>query len=162
MAAAEDVDAAPPKKKSALPVVLGLVMALALGGAGFYAAWSGMLDELLGGASGPEPAAPPEPLEPVSFLELEPLLVSIGGGGAQRHLRFRAHLEVAPGAKGDVEKVAPRVLDVLNGYLRAVPMADLEDPAALIRMRAQMLRRVQLVVGDGRVREALIAEFVLN
>jgi flagellar FliL protein len=51
---------------------------------------------------------------------------------------------------------------VLNGYLRAVDAADLEDPAALVRVRAQMLRRVQLVTGEGRVRDLLVTEFLLN
>jgi flagellar FliL protein len=162
MAVAEDVAAPPPKKKSALPLILGLVMALALGGGGFYAARSGMLDSVLGSGDGAEKDVPPEPLAPVSFVELEPLVITLGRSGATRHLRFRAHLEVAPGESAAVQGLAPRILDVVNGYLRAVPMEDLEDPAALIRLRAQLLRRVQLVVGDGRVRDLLIAEFVLN
>ena len=32
----------------------------------------------------------------------------------------------------------------------------------LVRLRAQMLRRVQMVTGEGRVRDLLITEFVLN
>ena len=56
----------------------------------------------------------------------------------------------------------PRVMDVLNGFLRAVEVQELEDPAALIRLRAQMLRRIQIVVGEGRVNDLLIVEFVLN
>jgi flagellar FliL protein len=56
----------------------------------------------------------------------------------------------------------PRVLDVLNSYLRAVEVAELEDPAALVTLRAQMLRRIQLVTGPDRVRDVLITEFVLN
>jgi flagellar FliL protein len=54
------------------------------------------------------------------------------------------------------------VLDVLNTYLRAVQARDIEDPAALARLRAQMLRRIQVVTGDGQVRDLLITEFVLN
>ena len=56
----------------------------------------------------------------------------------------------------------PRILDVLNGYLRAVEVSQLDDPTALIRLRAQMLRRVQIVTGEGRVRDLLVTEFVLN
>ena len=56
----------------------------------------------------------------------------------------------------------PRILDVLNGYLRAVETADLENPSALVKLRAQMLRRVQIVTGEGRVRDLLVTEFVLN
>ena len=51
---------------------------------------------------------------------------------------------------------------MVNTYLRAVAPADLEDPGALIRLRAQILRRFQLVAGEARVRDFLITEFVLN
>ena len=56
----------------------------------------------------------------------------------------------------------PRIVDVMNGYLRALDAAELENPAALVRLRAQMLRRIQIVTGEGRVRDLLITEFVLN
>lgn len=56
----------------------------------------------------------------------------------------------------------PRVVDTLNTYLRAVDVADLAAPAMAVKIRAQMLRRVQIVTGEGRVRDLLISEFVLN
>jgi flagellar FliL protein len=77
-------------------------------------------------------------------------------------LRFSAQLEVSPQYVEDVTKLIPRVMDVLNSYLRAVSLADIEDPGALVSLRAQMLRRVQLVTGEGRVRDLLVMEFVLN
>ena len=58
--------------------------------------------------------------------------------------------------------LAPRILDVLNSYLRAIETASIEDPQAMARLRAQMLRRIQIVTGEGRVRDLLITEFVLN
>jgi flagellar FliL protein len=54
------------------------------------------------------------------------------------------------------------VVDVLNGYLRALEPREIEDPAALMRIRAQMLRRVQVVAGGDRVRDLLVMEFVVN
>ena len=58
--------------------------------------------------------------------------------------------------------LVPRILDVLNGYLRAVEVAELGDANALVRLRSQMLRRIQIVTGEGRVRDLLVTEFVLN
>jgi len=46
--------------------------------------------------------------------------------------------------------------------LRAVDVHDLENRNALIRLRSQMLRRIQLVIGQEQVRDLLIMEFVLN
>ena len=56
----------------------------------------------------------------------------------------------------------PRILDVLNEYLRAVEEIELESPGSLTLLRAQMLRRIAIVVGDGLVRDLLILEFVLS
>ncbi|MEO0772843.1 MAG: flagellar basal body-associated FliL family protein, partial [Pseudomonadota bacterium] len=75
---------------------------------------------------------------------------------------FRASLEVDKTAEDSVTNLLPRVVDVLNSYLRAVEVADLQDRSALTRIRAQMLRRVQVVAGGGAVKDLLIMEFVLN
>lgn len=153
-----------PKKKGKLGLLIGLVLALILGGGGFFAVYSGMLLGSEGKTAdadhGDEVVI--DALQPVSFIPLDPLVISIGRGTAARHLRFRAELEVTPGAEEDVTQLSPRVMDVLNSYLRAVEVTDLEDPSALVTLRAQMLRRIQLVTGDGRVRDLLIMEFVLS
>lgn len=152
-----------PRKASKLPLVLGVVLALAGGGGGFYAVYTGMI---LGDAAagGPAKAEAPDvaPLPDISFVEVDPMIVSIGAPAARQHLRFRTQLEVADAYKADVEQVLPRVVDVLNSYLRALTLEDVSDPAALVRLRAQMLRRVQLVTGEGRVNDLLIMEFVVN
>jgi len=163
MADADEVQDEAPEKKSKLGLIIGVVLALALGGGGFFAVYSGMVlgsqapdDEMQ------EDTAEMESLPDVAFVPMDPLVISLGRGSVNRHLRFRAELEVEPSAKEDVTAVLPRVVDVLNGYLRAVALADLEEPSALIKLRAQMLRRVQIVTGEGRVRDLLILEFVLN
>ena len=52
--------------------------------------------------------------------------------------------------------------DVLNTYLRAVEITDLEDPAAMTRLRAQMVRRVRMVTPPDTVRDVLILDFILD
>ncbi|MFT3690627.1 flagellar basal body-associated FliL family protein [Paenirhodobacter sp.] len=149
-----------PKKKSLLPLLIGIVLMLVLGGGAFYAVYSGLV---LGGhesAAGERPKAQ-NGQPPVSFVALDPMVISLGESGA-RHLRFSAQLEVEPRRAAEVELLKPRVMDVLNGYLRAVDITQLEDPSALIRLRAQMLRRIQIVTGEGIVRDLLIIEFVMN
>jgi len=150
-----------PKKKGKKGLLIGLVLAVVLGGGGFYAAYSGMIPGG-GGGHGTHEAEATTALADAGFVPLEPLVISLDRGGSSRHLRFRAELEVIPGSEADVAKLTPRVMDVLNSYLRAVSVAELEDPAALVTLRAQMLRRIQLVIGDGVVRDLLIMEFVLT
>lgn len=103
-----------------------------------------------------------EEMPAVAFVPLDPMIVSLPGGGVSTHLRFSAQLEVNPEYTEEVETLKPRIVDVLNGYLRAVEIAELSDPAVLVKLRGQMLRRIQVVVGDGRVRDLLIMEFVMN
>lgn len=147
-------------KRSKLPLLLGVVLALVLGGAGFYATWSGLL---LGGHEETAPGdAAPGPLAGIAFVPLETMVISLGSASGSRHLRFTAQVEVVESAAADVALLQPRILDVLNSYLRAIDIASIEDPTAMARLRAQMLRRIQIVTGDGRVRDLLITEFVLN
>ena len=158
-----------PKKRSKKPLIIGLVLALAGGAGGFYATSSGMI---LGGGhettaeaghgDGHGGETVTSIAANVSYVAVEPLVVSLRGAGQNRHLKFRANLEVTPEQQGEVEKLLPRVVDVLNSYLRAVDPGDIEDPAALTRLRSQMLRRVQVVTGSGKVNDLLIMEFVLT
>lgn len=161
----DDTDGADAPKKSKKGLLIGLIGAVVLGGAGFYATYSGLL---LGGETDSEASAEHEvadthaPTSEVVFVALDPLTISLGKYSSSRHLRFRAHLEVEPDAADEVEHLTPRIIDVLNTFLRAVSESELEDPASMVRLRAQMLRRVQVVVGEGKVRDLLIMEFVLN
>lgn len=152
-----------PKKSSKMPMIIGLVLMLALGGGGFFAVYSGMILAPSNNAEMEEELEPEtEPLPSVSFVPVDPLVINLGSASSSRHLKFRAQLEVEPGAEEEVTSMLPRVSDVLNGYLRAVEVTELEEPTALIRLRAQMLRRIQIVTGEGRVRDLLVMEFVLN
>lgn len=151
-----------PAKSRKLPLLLGALFSILGAGAGYYVVSSGLLDTTDNHGSTGTATEHPDALPDIAFVELDPILISLTGGKTARHLRFRAQLEVEAAFKGDVEHVLPRVTDVLNGYLRALSSADLEKPQALIRIRSQMLRRVQIVVGKGRVRDLLIMEFVLS
>ena len=67
----------------------------------------------------------------VAFVPMDPIMISLPPGASARHLRFAGQLEVAPEHAAEVAGLMPRVLDVLNTYLRAVEVRDLEEPAAL-------------------------------
>lgn len=167
-AAEAEGEDAPKKKGMLMPLVIGLVLAAAGGGGGFFAASSGML----GGGEAPEEkqeemaeteeGLPDPEISNIAFVPIEPIFVGLGNSVAANTLRFRAELEVTSSHTEEVTGILPRIVDVLNGYLRAIDPAELEEPTALIRLRAQMLRRIQVVAGAGRVRDLLIMEFVLN
>jgi flagellar FliL protein len=172
-------DPVPPAKPSRLPLILGLVLGLAGAGGGFMATRMGLLspaaaddshaaegdhaapaeEHAAEGDHGDEGAAASGAGE---FVPLDPLVVNVDDPDGGRFLRFVAQIEAEPGHAAEIEAIKPRFSDVLNGYLRAVELADLENPQALDLLRGQMLRRLQTVAGDGVIRDLLIVEFVLN
>ena len=166
------------KKPSRMGLIAGLVLAIAGGAGGFYAMRSGLLtgaaavSDAAPGKAGPGESAPPEgggggiaperAGELPSYVPLDPIVITLGRDAAGRQLKFRAELEVDPESAEEVKRMTPRFIDVLNGYLRALEISDLEGAMPLTALRAQMLRRLQVVAGRGRVRDLLIMEFVLN
>jgi len=156
----ESTDAEQEPKKKGKGMLFGIVGAVVLGGAGFAAVYMGFVG---GGEPAEEQAmVAVAPLPDVNFLPMDDIIVSLGKTARAKHLRFRGHLEIDPTYKEDVMLLLPRVYDVLNTFLRAVDEKEIARPSSLIKLRAQMLRRVQIVTGEGRVRDLLITEFVLN
>ena len=170
----EEEGVEPPKKKSKA-LLFGLVGAVLLGGGAFYAVFSGLIP--LGGGEEPivaehgagesgqggtDHAYPHSAGAAVEFLPLEPMIISLGPNARSKHLKLTVQIEVLQGSLGGVQAVQPRITDILNTYLRAVDESDFELPQAMLRLRAQMLRRVQLVTPEGAVQDVLIQEFVLN
>ncbi|MEX0279593.1 MAG: flagellar basal body-associated protein FliL [Arenibacterium sp.] len=169
-AATEPTEEMPKSGKK--PLLIGLVLAVIGAGGGFFAVSSGMLPlgakpemEAMSKDSKEEVVTiekNPSDMADVAFVPIEPIIVSLNHQTAVTHLRFRASLEVDSASVQEVEQLLPRVSDVLNSYLRAIDTKDFSDSLALMRLRAQMLRRIQIVIGQGRVRDLLIQEFVLN
>jgi len=199
MTAAETLTEAPPKR-SRLPLILGVVLALAGAAGGFMATRLGILP--FGADTGEASAEHGEASDDhgaeaddhgeasedhsdaghddsghaeegshegeeaasaaASFVPLDPMIVNVDDPSGRRFLRFVAQMEAEPGQAAALESMKPRFSDVLNGYLRAVSLADLENPRALDLLRGQMLRRLQTVAGEGKIRDLLIIEFVLN
>jgi flagellar FliL protein len=171
----DDTDDEPVRKGKSKLLLVACVLALVAGGGGFYAVYSGLLvlpfigggedkqDTVAaghGGGTGNASQAP-HPFEPGAFIHLDPLIITLGPQSKSEHLKITLAIEVEPGREAEVEAVKPRVIDILNGFLRAVDEREFELPRSMERLRAQMLRRVKLVTPKGAVRDLLIQEFVL-
>lgn len=151
------------KRGLLVPLLLGLVLAVAGGGGGYWAVTLGPFAPVTETADTAENGSePPRPLADTSFVPLETVIISLGPAETSRHLIFTAELEVGTDYEAEVTRLSPRVLDVLNSYLRVISLSELSDPTSLGRLRAQMLRRVQVVTGVGRVHDLLITQFVVN
>ena len=151
--------ASAPAKGSKLKKLVPVVLAIVAAAAGYIAA-----DRLLSGKTAPAESPPhgadhADSALPFSFVPLDPMTVSLGDS---RLLRFGAQVEVLPGSEEYVAALMPRMIDVLQDYLRAVGPEDLSRTGVLYKLRSQMLRRLQMVAGPEHVRDLLIMEFVLN
>lgn len=100
--------------------------------------------------------------EDIVFVNLEPLVVTLGPNAQSNYLKISVSIETTHDHVKSVEHLTPRFRDVLNSYLRAVDEKDLVEPFAMTRLRAQMLRRLQIVASADAVADVLITDFVLN
>lgn len=170
-----------PEKFGKKPLIIGVVLALAGAAGGFYTASSDLIpfgnqrgeDGHEKGLSSEHGTADTHSMvatsheisgkpKDIAFIPIDPIMISLSDSQSARHLKFRAELEVGSEFEREVKTILPRVTDVLNSYLHALELGDLTSPLALVRLRSQMLRRVQVVAGKGRINDLLIMEFVLN
>lgn len=141
--------------------LIGLTLALLAGIGGFYAAWSGMIISQEPDVATPK-QSPSDALAKIAYVDVNPVVISLPVSNNVEHLRFRASLEVPAKAKEDVVHLLPRITDVFNSYLRAVEPEDFSEPSALVKLRGQLLRRIQVVAGPENINDLLVMEFVLN
>lgn len=166
---------AQPKRRSKV-LLLAVVAALLLGGGGFYVVYSRLIDLRFLGSGGGQAAhgetaaengagdlsEAHHPAAETAFVALDPLVISLGPQSPSRHLKVVLVVETPRDRSAEVDAVRPRIVDMLNVFLRAVDEREFELPQAMERLRAQMLRRVQLVSPEGAVLDLLIQEFLLN
>ncbi len=154
-------------KKSKKGLIFGVLGAVILGGAAFFVTYTGIFpnaggdSEIATDSYGDAKSSNGSAESEITFVELDPLVISLGKFASSQHLRFQAYLEVPSEAAEEVKHLSPRIMDVLNTYLRAISERELGDPSSMNRIRAQMLRRVQVVVGEENIRDLLITEFIL-
>lgn len=98
--------------------------------------------------------------ENTNYLELTPLTISLQDN--RRVLKIGITLEVIEGQESEIDPSDPKVRDAFMGYLRALRLEQIEDAAFMAQMRAQLLRRAQLILGPETVRGILITDFLVR
>jgi flagellar FliL protein len=150
------------KNTSKMPLILGILSCLIGSAGGYFAARSGLILPLESAVADIGPKHELEDLADVTFVKVDPIIVTLRQGSSNKHLIFRSQLEVPLTYRADVEHLLPRIIDIMNSYLSALGTEDFESPTIIVRIRSQLLRRVQVVTGFDRVNDLLVMEFVLN
>ena len=97
-----------------------------------------------------------------AYVELKETLISVGSAPATRYLKINISVMTDSGNAQLVKDAEPMLIDAFNTYLRSVELADFEDPGFYPRMREQLARRSELVLGSGVSNGVLITEFLLR
>jgi flagellar FliL protein len=144
----------------------GGVLLLGLAGAGAYVLLPGVADTVKAALGGHAATESPPPAAPVAarpaFIELPEMTLTLPNGGRPRQLRVTLAIEIA----GDPVLVrpsltSPRVFDSIVLYLRTLRDAELEGALAIDRLRGDLYRRLDLLLGPNVVRDVLITGFVV-
>jgi flagellar FliL protein len=139
----------------------GLILLLALGGGAYFFFFSGgpAPDTRVAGAE----ALPPTPPN-VTFFDVPDIIVNIqGADSAPAYLKLSVSLELdSVEEKAGLQVLMPRVVDQFQGYLRELRMDDLKGSAGVVRLKEELLRRVNASAAPYRVRDVLLKQVIVQ
>jgi len=147
-------------KKLVLFVALPAILLLAGGGAGAWFLLSGGEPAQEEAGADPKKAAAAKAV----FYELPEMLVNLNSGGKQtNYLRIRIALELESAeATGKIEAVLPRVVDHFQVYLRELRIEDLNGSAGMVRLKEELLTRVNAAAQGAKVNDVLFKEMLIQ
>jgi flagellar FliL protein len=100
----------------------------------------------------------------VTFFALPDMVVNIqGANGRPTFLKLKLTLEMKDAALAEhLQSEMPRMLDMFQSFLRELRPDDLAGNAGTFQLRAEILRRVNLIAAPGKVDAVLIEEMLVN
>ena len=100
----------------------------------------------------------------VTFFTLPDIVVNIQApDGRPTHLKLKLTLETHDAHVAEqLQAEMPRMLDMFQGFLRELRPEDLAGNAGTFQLRAEILRRVNLIAAPGEVDAVLIEEMLVN
>ena len=104
------------------------------------------------------------PSEHTSFFSLPDIIVNIQTpDGTPAYLKLSVALEVdQPDAQTIIEPVLPRVIDQFQTYLRELRVEDIRGSAGVMRLKEELLRRVNFALAPLPVRDVLLKEMIVQ
>ena len=160
-------------KLNAKKILLFIVLPLLLLGGGAGAYFSGALNGLLGKSAeeGTESAGAHgdghgggHGAPGIVFYEIPDLIVNLNSTtGQPRYLKLRVQLQLkSEQDKLAIERIAPRVIDQFQTYLRELRIRDLRGSAGIYRLRLELLARVNAAAYPVEVKDVLFQEILIQ
>jgi len=155
-----------------LPLKMKLIVAAGLlvvfGGAGgayyFLGGPKEVAEEEAVAAENVKTAAPNLPAEQAAFFDVPDIIVNIQTpDSTPAYLKLSVALELEkPESKAAIEPVLPRVIDQFQTYLRELRVEDVRGSTGVMRLKEELLRRVNLAVAPTPVRDVLLKEMIVQ
>ena len=163
----EATEAAPKKgfrkfltKKMLMIAVPALLLVLGGGGAGTYFFLFKKSENTQEAKAEEVPLTPPK----VAFSDMQDILVNIqSNDGTPAYLKLGVSLELEDEAqKTALEPLMPRITDQFQAYLRELRLDDLKGSAGVLRLKEELLRRVNVAAAPYKVRDVLLKEMIVQ
>jgi flagellar FliL protein len=154
----EGAQAAAPKRKLSLKMIVMAVAGLAVVGGGGTAGYMMLSGDKEKGAETPK-------AKPAAFVDVPEVLVNLSNAGGERtqYLKVKIVLEVPDAAlTPQIETTMPRVMDAFQTYLRELRPTDLDGSAGLYRLKEELTRRVNAAIAPSRINAVLFKEIVVQ
>ena len=138
-----------------------LVLLLGVGGGVYYFFFMGSAAETKTAGAKPEiPLTPPT----VTYYDVPDIIVNIQtADGSPAYLKVGLSLELdTPEEKAGMQALMPRVVDQFQGYLRELRVDDLKGSAGVMRLKEELLRRINVAAAPYRVRDVLLKEMIVQ
>lgn len=135
-----------------------LVLLLGIGG-GAYFFFSSKPPEQV--AEAPQiPLVPPT----VAFYDMPDVVVNIqSADGTPAYLKLAVSLELASAEeKQGLNVLRPRIVDQFQAYLRELRVDDLKGSAGVLRVKEELLRRVNVAAAPYPVKDVLLKEMIVQ
>ena len=102
--------------------------------------------------------------EHTTFFDMPDIIVNIQTpDGAPAYLKLAVSLEIEqPDAHALIEPVMPRVIDQFQTYLRELRVEDIRGSAGVMRLKEELLRRVNFALAPLPVRDVLLKEMIVQ
>jgi flagellar FliL protein len=147
-------------KKILMIAVPALVLVLGGGGAGTYFFLLKPKD------AGHEKMAEAPPLTPpeVAFSDVPDILVNIqSSDGTPAYLKLSLSLEMDNELqKTGMTALMPRLVDQFQSYLRELRVDDLRGSEGVLRLKEELLRRVNASAAPYKVRDVLLKQMIIQ
>ncbi|HEY4265908.1 MAG TPA: flagellar basal body-associated FliL family protein [Micropepsaceae bacterium] len=151
--------------KLKLAAIAGLLVVLGGGGAAvyFFALSPGKPAEEVA-AESVKTEADKLPAEKAAFFDIPDIIVNIQTpDSTPAYLKLSVALELEKvEAKAAIEPVLPRIVDQFQTYLRELRVEDIRGSAGVMRLKEELLRRVNLAVAPTPVRDVLLKEMIVQ